>query len=80
MKQAGIQEFRDHATTFISGQEPVEVTNHGRTVGYYIPVPQKTMEERRAALERLEAAVRRVLEESGLTEKELVQELSDWKS
>jgi hypothetical protein len=37
-KQVGIREFRDRATTYLSGSEPIAVSKHGRAIGFYIPL------------------------------------------
>lgn len=73
MKEAGIREFRDHATKYVGGDDVVAVTHHGRTMGYYIPVRPKRDEEARQAMAQLREAVERVLQETGMTEDELVR-------
>lgn len=35
----GIREFRDGLADYIAAAEPVEVTRHGVTVGWFIPIP-----------------------------------------
>lgn len=80
MKEAGVREFRDHASRYIGGDEPVAVTNHGRTVGYFIPVRRPDDAERRQLLADLDRVVHRMLEESGQDEEQLAQELSNWAS
>lgn len=71
MKQVGVREFRDHATTYLSGTESVAVTRHGQTIGIYIPM-KRDEEKVRRAVDQLEATVNRILEETGMTEDELV--------
>ncbi len=75
VKRVGVREFRDRATGYFKETEPIAVERHGRLIGFYIPVEPKEEpghEARsRAALERLERAVARALEESGMTEDEL---------
>ncbi len=71
MRHVGVREFRDKATTYLSGNEIVTVEKHGQPIGYYIPAPRASHEERQAALAQFSAAVQRFLEESGLTEDEL---------
>jgi hypothetical protein len=62
MKDVGVREFRDHASRYLSGDEPLAVRRHGRILGFYVPVRQKsdTEELRRA---------------TGLSEEELVEDL-----
>lgn len=75
VKRVGVREFRDRATGYLKEAEPIAVERHGRLIGFYIPVEPKEEpghEARaRAALERLERAVARAFEESGMTEDEL---------
>lgn len=43
IKLVGIREFRAHLYKYTrENQEPIALTNHGETIGYYIPAqPQK---------------------------------------
>lgn len=36
--KVGVREFRAGLADFVDSDEPVAVTRHGRTVGYFIPV------------------------------------------
>lgn len=72
LKTVGVREFRDHATTYLSGSDPVAVSKHGRVVGFYIPL-ERDEDEVRRALARLGETVGQVLEETGLSEGELAQ-------
>lgn len=69
----GVREFRDRATGYFKEAEPIAVERHGRLIGFYIPVQPKREDgaELKEALERLDASVKRVLEETGMTEDEL---------
>lgn len=70
LRSVGVREFRDHATTYLSGSSPVAVSKHGRVIGFYIPVRREEDDVRRA-IASLDEAVGRVLEDSGLSEEEL---------
>jgi antitoxin (DNA-binding transcriptional repressor) of toxin-antitoxin stability system len=70
MKSVGVREFRDHATTYLSGREPIAINKHGRTIGYYIPA-KRDEAAARAAVDRLHETVERILNETGMTEDEL---------
>lgn len=72
LKTVGVREFRDHATTYLSGSDPVAVSKHGRVVGFYIPL-ERDEDEVRRALARLGETVGQVLEETGLSEEDLAQ-------
>jgi antitoxin (DNA-binding transcriptional repressor) of toxin-antitoxin stability system len=70
MKHVGVREFRDHATTYLSGSDPIAVTKHDRIIGVYVPM-KRDEEKVRQAIDNLERTVNQVLEETGLTEDEL---------
>jgi hypothetical protein len=64
MRHVGVREFRDKATTYLSGNEVLAVEKHGQPIGYYIPAPRASQEKVRQDLEQLAAAVKRALDES----------------
>ena len=70
LKTVGVREFRDHATTYLSGSEPVAVSKHGHVIGFYIPLDRDEHEVQRA-IARLGQVVGQVLQESRLSEDEL---------
>ncbi|HEY7830407.1 MAG TPA: hypothetical protein VIC06_07570 [Solirubrobacteraceae bacterium] len=70
MKNVGVREFRDHATKYLAGPEPVAVNRHGRVIGFYIPL-ERDEDEVRRAVAKLGEAVEQVLGETGMTEDEL---------
>lgn len=70
MKQVGVREFRDHATTYISGSESIAVTKHGNVVGIYYPI-KRDQEKVNRALDRFDESIDRILEETGMKRDEL---------
>ena len=72
LKTVGVREFRDRATTYLSGTEPVAVSKHGQVIGFYIPVERDQAEVSRA-LAQLSRSVEKVLADSGLNEEELAE-------
>jgi len=75
VRHVGVREFRDRATGLLKEAEPIAVERHGKVIGFYIPVESKKGEEEelKEALARLDASVKRVLEETGMTEDELAE-------
>lgn len=71
MRHVGVREFRDKATTYLSGEEILTIEKHGRPIGYYIPAPSAKQGVIREDLAELAAAVKRALDETGMTEDEL---------
>lgn len=53
MKIVGVKEFRDRATMFLRGKEPVLITRHGRPVGIYAPLDGEFPLELKQELYRL---------------------------
>ncbi|HET7388232.1 MAG TPA: hypothetical protein VFJ19_16380 [Nocardioidaceae bacterium] len=70
LKNVGVREFRDHATAYLSGPDPVAVSKHGRVIGFYIPL-ERDIEEVQRAVAQLTASIDRVVVESGLSEDDL---------
>ena len=70
LKNVGVREFRDHATTYLSGSDPVAVSKHGQVIGFYIPV-EADREQATRALEQLGRSVEEILAQTGMTEDEL---------
>jgi len=57
-KSVGIREFRAGLAEFIANKQPVAVTRHGQTVGYFIPTArpaQADLQALRDAADKLEA-------------------------
>jgi hypothetical protein len=70
IKNIGVREFRDHATRYLAGPEPVAVNRHGKVIGFYIPL-RRDEDEVRHAVAQLGKAVEQVIDETGLSEDEL---------
>ncbi|WP_250286793.1 MULTISPECIES: type II toxin-antitoxin system Phd/YefM family antitoxin [unclassified Frankia] len=54
--KVGIREFRAGLADYIASDEPVAVTRHGRTVGYFIPA-KSDLDAELAALKAAAAAL-----------------------
>jgi hypothetical protein len=72
LKNVGVREFRDHATLYLSGSDPVAVSKHGQVIGFYIPI-EANKEQATRALEQLGRAVEEILAQTGMTEDELAR-------
>lgn len=73
MIHAGIRDFRDRATRYLAGHDVIAIERHGKTVGFYVPVPTRDEEMGQRALADLRAAVRQAVAETGLSEDELAE-------
>jgi antitoxin (DNA-binding transcriptional repressor) of toxin-antitoxin stability system len=78
-QRIGMRELREKLSSFLESSEPLEVTRHGQTIGFYIPIPKRPGQAEREAL--LEAGQR--LDEElirlGLKEDELLDEFKEWR-
>ena len=72
VKNVGVREFRDHATTYLSGSDPIAVSKHGQVIGFYIPL-ERDAELAKRSIEQLGRSVEKILEETGMSEHELAQ-------
>ncbi len=76
-RRVGMRELREKLSDYLESSVPIEVTRHGQTIGFYIPVPKRaTQSERDAMLD----AGRRMQEELirlGITEDELVADFKN---
>jgi hypothetical protein len=80
MKWVGVRAFRDHATKYLAGDEPLAIERHGEPIGYYFPVAVERRDPEAEAARRqrlqesiaaLEKTIQEVLDRTGMTEDEL---------
>lgn len=79
-RKVGIREFREKLANYLlESDQPIAITRHGETVGYFIPTRKKRTDADREALrtaaERFEAELARV----GLTEDEVIEDFKKWR-
>lgn len=82
MKRVGVREFRDHATRYLAGKEPLTIERHGEPIGYYFPVANERRDPehelaRRARIEaedaRFAKLMQEIFERTGMTEDEFAR-------
>lgn len=76
MQTIGVREFRDQATSLMASGETLVIERRGEPIGFFVPLVAKDRAAGREALGRLGDAVNDVLTQAGLTEDELVRELT----
>lgn len=76
MRRVGVREFKDHATAMLASGETLVVERHGKPIGFFVPLDAKDRATGQASLDRLGATVAELLGVTGLTEDELVAELT----
>jgi hypothetical protein len=73
--KVGVREFRQRMTTLLQGQDPVAVTWHGETIGFYIPTKRKpVLESDLHALRTAAARLEGLLAGAGVEEEQVVEE------
>ena len=75
----GIRELRDKLASYMESTVPIEVTRHGQTVGFYMPVPRRPGQAEREALLEAGRRMQAELGRLGLTEEELVADFKRWR-
>jgi hypothetical protein len=77
MRMAGVRDFRAHLTHFISGDEPVLLTRHGKVSGLYLPLEDASRvpdDIRRELAAVLGSHLSRLLDTRGVTEQEIAED------
>jgi antitoxin (DNA-binding transcriptional repressor) of toxin-antitoxin stability system len=70
-----IPEFREHLAQYLlTSQAPVAITNHGNTIGYFVPARRKRTEAEIAAFDEAAARMDEMLAAMGVTEDELMED------
>ena len=75
----GIRELRDKLASYMESTVPIEVTRHGQTVRFYIPVPRRPGQAEREALLEARRRMQPELTRLGVTEEELVADFKRWR-
>ena len=79
----GMRELREKLAEYLESSVPIEVTRHGRTIGFYIPVPRRPNQSERDAMLEAGRRMQEELARLGITEDELadgedqIQKLTD---
>ena len=75
-----IREFRDKLARFLlESDTPVAITQHGDTVGYYIPARRKRSETYRAELKEASIRWQRTLSAAGISEEDGLKDFQQWR-
>ena len=77
MRMAGVRDFRAHLTRFVSGNEPVLLTRHGKVSGLYLPLDDASRvpdDLRRELAAVLGSHLSRLLELRGVGEQEIAED------
>lgn len=80
MRSVGVREFRDQATTMMGAGETLVIERHGEPIGFFVPLAAKDRRAGRKVLGRLGAAVDALAEATGISEDDLVEEVTRGRS
>ena len=79
--RVGMREFRSKLAEYLlEADTPIAITRHGDTIGFFIPARPKRTDTDHAALKDAAERFDRLLEESGITEEELVADFQAWRA
>ncbi len=74
ISRVGIREFSDKLASYLlESDEPVAITRHGDTVGYYIPARPKRSDSERDALRKMAERMQTMLTAEGVLEEEVLE-------
>ena len=82
MKVATVREFRDKATSYFNGDEPVLVTRHGKVTGLYLPIEHPEsfpLELRKDLLVSIGESISRSLAQKGVSAAKLLADFDTFK-
>lgn len=68
------REFRAELAKYLESQEPLAISKHGRTIGYYIPAQEPLRTQELDALKRATQRLQTMLSERGISEDSIVEE------
>jgi len=77
MRMTGVREFRAHLSRYVSGEQPVLLTRHGKVSGLYLPLEDSSRipdDLRRELASVLGAHLSRLLEAQGVREDEIAED------
>ena len=77
----GIREFREKLASYLlTSENPLAITRHGDTIGYYIPTRRKASEMEIHSLREAAASLQKMLKASRLTEDAVVEDFKRWRT
>jgi PHD/YefM family antitoxin component YafN of YafNO toxin-antitoxin module len=74
MTSISTRDFRNELAKYLEGQEPIAISRHGRTIGYYIPAHRSLDEQELDSLKRGMAQLQQKLLEYGIDPESIVDE------
>ncbi|MEW5839096.1 MAG: prevent-host-death protein [Pseudomonadota bacterium] len=72
----GVRELREKLSEHLESTMPIEVTRHGKTIGFYIPIPKEPTRSERDAMLEAGRRMREEMERLGITDDELMGDVN----
>ena len=76
-QKVGIREFRERLSQYLDLANPIAVTRHGETIGFFIPARPRRTASDIEALHAAAAVLDQQIAAAGVSEEELVQDFED---
>ena len=77
--RVGMRELRERLAEYLESSVPIEVTRHGQTIGFFIPVPRRPTQSERDALLEAGRRMQQELQRLGIREDELLSDFQNWR-
>jgi antitoxin (DNA-binding transcriptional repressor) of toxin-antitoxin stability system len=74
-----MRELREKLSEYLESTVPIEVTRHGQTIGFYIPIPKKPSQSERDAMLEAGRRMQEELARLGISEDEVVADFQKWR-
>lgn len=78
--RVGVRELREKLGEYLESTVPIEVTRHGQTVGFFVPVPKTPGQSERDAFLAAGQCMQQECERLGISEEELVADFREWRA
>lgn len=77
--RVGVRELREKLAEYVESTVPIEVTRHGQTIGFYIPVPKQPGQSERSAFLAAGQRMQQECARLGIGEDELLADFQHWR-
>lgn len=78
--RVGVRELREKLAEYVESTVPIEVTRHGQTIGFYIPVPKQPGQSERDAFLAAGQRMQQECARLGIGEDELLADFRRWRA
>ena len=75
----GVRELRERLSEHLESTAPIEVTRHGKTIGFYIPVPKTPTQIERNAMLEAGRRMNEELDKLGIDEDDVMESFRAWR-